>query len=330
MARAGIIALLLLCVGGIASAQSVEEAIAPIEELVVNGEQPGPALWKVQHGDHVLWVLGTVSPLPKNFAWRSREAEQRLAESDLLIPGVGLRGTGVGLFTGLRLLPAALRARKLPKGETLASVLEPSLYVRWSALKAVYLPKDDDVDELRPLLAALTLYGKVMDRAGLGGGGQVNRLLRKENLRPGGTVRTPEVQLEIKDPRGLIQEYAESPPGAEFGCFDRVLTRIESELPQMQQRAEAWAKGDIATLRRLNDQDVEDRCLDVFTATPRIAERLNEGRRRMEQEALLVMEGAVLQHASSFTVMPIRELLSPDGLLAKLRARGYEVVEPRE
>jgi hypothetical protein len=42
------------------------------------------------------------------------------------------------------------------------------------------------------------------------------------------------------------------------------------------------------------------------------------------------MEGAVLQHTSSFTVMPIRELLSPDGLLAKLRARGYEVIEPRE
>ena len=39
-------------------------------------------------------------------------------------------------------------------------------------------------------------------------------------------------------------------------------------------------------------------------------------------------EGAVLQHAVSFAILPMEELLDPEGLLAQLKSRGYEVVEP--
>jgi hypothetical protein len=36
-----------------------------LETVLVTGEQPGPGLWKVSHGDHVLWILGAQYPLPK-------------------------------------------------------------------------------------------------------------------------------------------------------------------------------------------------------------------------------------------------------------------------
>ena len=38
--------------------------VIDMEAVVVAGVQPGPGLWKVRHGDHLLYVLGTQSPLP--------------------------------------------------------------------------------------------------------------------------------------------------------------------------------------------------------------------------------------------------------------------------
>ena len=52
-----------------AEAVAAEDVIA--ETILVAGQRPGPGLWKVSKGDHVLWVFGTYSPLPKKMEWRS-------------------------------------------------------------------------------------------------------------------------------------------------------------------------------------------------------------------------------------------------------------------
>jgi hypothetical protein len=39
-------------------------------------------------------------------------------------------------------------------------------------------------------------------------------------------------------------------------------------------------------------------------------------------------EAALRDNASTFALLPISELLKPDGYLAKLQARGYEVEAP--
>ena len=59
----GIASLLLLGVGVSQATQAPDDS-APMEVVLVRGDQPGPALWKVSSGDHVLWILGTASPLP--------------------------------------------------------------------------------------------------------------------------------------------------------------------------------------------------------------------------------------------------------------------------
>ena len=46
-----------------------------LEEVLVTGEQPGPAMWKVKRGDHTLWIVGTLTPLPSKMTWRSQQVE---------------------------------------------------------------------------------------------------------------------------------------------------------------------------------------------------------------------------------------------------------------
>ena len=50
-----------------------------LEEIEVTGERPGPRMWRVSNGDHVVWLLGTLEPLPKRMDWRSNEVEAVLA-----------------------------------------------------------------------------------------------------------------------------------------------------------------------------------------------------------------------------------------------------------
>jgi hypothetical protein len=40
-----------------------------LEEILVVGEQPGPAMWRVTKGDHTLLIFATLEPLPKDMVW---------------------------------------------------------------------------------------------------------------------------------------------------------------------------------------------------------------------------------------------------------------------
>jgi hypothetical protein len=48
------------------AAKGNQTGSSEIPEVVVSSEQPGPGLWKVSSGDHVLWVFGTIGVLPKH------------------------------------------------------------------------------------------------------------------------------------------------------------------------------------------------------------------------------------------------------------------------
>src|SRR5215217_1805713 len=71
------------CIFGIAALFFAGAVLADddMEVVLVTGEQPGPGLWKVSSGDHVLWILGEVAPQPGKVKWRSRKFEFRLARS---------------------------------------------------------------------------------------------------------------------------------------------------------------------------------------------------------------------------------------------------------
>src|SRR5690606_7247298 len=64
-----------------ARAQEGAEGIVDLEALVVSGAQPGPGMWKVRKGEHVMHILGTVSPLPRRMEWASDEVEAVIARS---------------------------------------------------------------------------------------------------------------------------------------------------------------------------------------------------------------------------------------------------------
>ena len=104
-----------------ASPQDATPRVTEMDAVTVAGERPGPRMWRVTNGDNTLWILGTLTPLPKGMTWRSREVEQVIAEADeILAPGFAGAEISAGDTVKMMFLaPAALRAVKNPKGKRL-------------------------------------------------------------------------------------------------------------------------------------------------------------------------------------------------------------------
>lgn len=301
-----------------------------METVEVVARVSGPGLWEVRHGDNVLWILGTQSPLPRRFEWVSDEVDARLAESSLLIapPSVEF-GAGIGRFRALTLLPSLLRARRNPDERSLEEVVGPELYARWQPLKQRYLGRSRKVETWRPLFAAMELWQEAIEDARMTGSGPVWRAVSKSAKKLKLPVKSPSVAVAIVDPRATIRSFAQSPLD-DLDCFSRTLERLESDIEAMRERAEAWAVGDLKTLRALPFSDQNRACADAFlSASVGEQNAIADLPERVREAWLSAADTALAEHRSSVAVISINSLLDPEsGFLDGLRERGYTVRAP--
>jgi len=303
--------------------------ITDLEALVVSGAQPGPGMWKVRKGEHVLHILGTVTPLPRRMEWASDDVEAVIAGSGVVIaaPSVVV-GTDVGLFRGLGLVPAMLRARNNPGKRSLRDVVSPQEYARWEVLKARYIGRDRGVEKRRPLLAAQALYEAALDRSGLREGGVVGPVVRRARKSADVPLVDTAVRLTVEDPRAVLRELGQGDL-ADRECFVRTMDRVENDLDNMRARANAWAIGDIDGLRALPHESHYESCQQALTGSA-VARKLGieDLPKRAAQLWLESVDKALDEHASSFAMLPMHQLLGDDGLLVELQARGYAIEAP--
>lgn len=308
---------------------AIDGPISDMETLVVSGVLPGPGMWKVSRGDNVMWVLGTLSPLPKKMEWVSKDVEAALAQSQEIIwqPALSINAD-VGMFRGLMLVPKALGARKNPDGATLKEVVPADLYARWTPLKLKYVGRDAGIESWRPMFAAMKLYEEAMDDTGLVRSGIVGPVLQRAVKRHRLTETAPTVKLTISDPKQALTEFRETRMD-DLDCFRRTLDRIETDIDAMRERANAWAVGDIDSLRALPYSDQNEACMraamESSAAQKRGARDFDAEMRKLWMEAA---EKALAKNAVTFSVLPMREVLKADGYLAQLQAKGYTVEAP--
>lgn len=304
-------------------------AVADLPAVVVSGVQPGPGLWKVSKGVHVLWVLGTLSPLPRGMQWRSHELEQVISQSQqvLLAPSVKFKAD-VGFFGKLFLLPAAYSARKNNDGATLQQLLPPPVYACWRVLKQEYIGADRGIERWRPIFAAQELYRKAIKANGLSKNGGVQATIDALAERHGVAEVPTSYQVVIEDPRAAIKAFKRSAP-RDVTCFIRTLDSIEQDMPAMKARANAWATGDLQALRTLPDSERRDACVAAL-ADAGFAHTLGLDDVPAKQQAvwLAAARKALAGNAQTLAILPIDELLKADGYLATLQAEGYLVEAP--
>ncbi len=336
--------LVLICALATASATTAMAQIAEVAAadssnaidlgaVVVHGAQPGPRLWKVSKGDHVLWVLGTLSPLPRNIVWKSQYVEALIATSQEVLIAPEFRVSAKTGFLGLGLLsmlPSLIGVRNNPGGTTLKDVVPPELYARWSVLKEKYIGHGGKVEKWRPIFAALDLYAAAIEKTGLVDTAVVQKIVNAAAKRAGVKITTPSVEIAIDDPKGALKEFKTAALD-DIDCFRKTLDRIDTDLGTMTARANAWSIGDLDALRSLPYTDQRAACAAAVSETQLAKKRGGtDVEVRAEQAWIDTAERALKDNRVTFAMLPIAALLQhkSNHYLSHLQALGYTVEEP--
>jgi uncharacterized protein YbaP (TraB family) len=306
-------------------AQTAASDVAPpgqLAEIAITGERPGPRLWKVSNGEHVLWMLGTLSHVPRGMKWRSKEVDGVLDQSQELLLNAPEVAASIGPISAIHLYFQWRHLQKNPAHSMLKAWLPAALYARFEALKARFDPGDSEIEQLRPTFAALRLYQHAIAAAGLTQGDEVQQTVVSQAEHR--HLRIQRSAVRVDDPSAIFRQVAALSPTVEVACLQTTVERLESDLPTMQRRAAAWAVGDVALLRTLPYPNQREACISALSSVPNIKALVDHASQAWLAEAEFALE----HNRVSIAMRPIYDLLAPDGSLAQLRAAGYRVEGP--
>jgi uncharacterized protein YbaP (TraB family) len=288
-----------------------------MDEVVVTGERTGPGMWHVRHGSAQLWILGSLSPLPKGITWKANEVERVLDGTNrVLVP----KPIEIGIVRILWLLITERKLLMVQGGKRLKDVLPPNLYARFARLRTTYNDDPDKWERYRPIIATAFLQQAAFHRVGLSArldlGASVRALAKKHHV--------PVDEVKIAGVGDVLETLKTMQRSTENTCVEASLVTIENGLPRLIDRAQAWATGNVERIENLPEPAEVNACLaalDTGAATGDLIARV----RRTWLES---MERSLQGSGVTLAVVNMDMLLGNAGLLAELRKKGYEIDAP--
>lgn len=318
--RAGLSAALvasLLAVGLLAAAARAQGTPPVLDDVLVTGEHTGPGMWHVQRGNAHLWILGSMSPLPHGITWRSKQFEQVLETTHLVLVQ---KPFDVGIVQVLWLIVTEHRLLLVGGGKRLKDVMPASLHDRFATLRVKYSDDADKWEHYRPLIAAAFLQQAAFHKVGLSTrldlGAAVRVLAKKHGVRV--------EELKIAGVHDLLDALKTMPLSTENTCVAASLVTVEKDLPRLVERAQAWAAGNIERIEHLQEPPEIDACRVALDSGSGANELIAQIRRTW----LLNMEESLRSPGTTVAVVNMDMLLEKGGLLDELRAKGYEITAP--
>jgi uncharacterized protein YbaP (TraB family) len=311
------IAASLLAAGIFSIACRADQPPPVMDELVVTGERTGPGMWHVHRGTAQLWILGSMSPLPKGITWRSKQVEQVLDSANQVLVQKPFE---IGIARILWLLITEHNVLMVRGGKRLRDVLPPDLHARFAVQRAKYTQDSDKWERFRPLIAAAFLQQAAFHQVGLSTrldlGAAIRILAKKHHVRV--------EEIKIAGVGDVLEALKTMPPATENTCVAASLVTIESDLPRLVDRAQAWASGNVERIAKLREPAEVDACRAALDAGVGASELIA----RMRRNWIDTMEKYMQNGTATVAVVNMDMLLEPGGLLDELRAKGYEIDAP--
>ena len=311
------IAAILLAVGFFSIECRADQAPQALDELVVTGERTGPGMWHVRHGSGEVWILGSMSPLPKDISWRAKQVDQVLGGTNQVLLQKPL---DIGIARILWLLITERSLLLVGGGKRLRDVLPADLQARFAVQRAKYSDDPNKWERFRPLIAAAFLQQAAFHKVGLSTrldlGAAVRKLAEKHDV--------PVEEIKIAGVGDVIEAMKTLSPTTENACVAASLATVESDLPRLVDRAQAWANGNVERIQHLPEPREVDACRAALETGVGAADLIG----RMRRTWLGAFEKYLKEGGTTVAVVNIDMLLEPGGLLDQLRAKGYAVEAP--
>lgn len=265
------------------------------------GARAAPAWWRVSNGRSEVWILGSLTPTPRDFDWDRRDVERRVRAARMLIVPPEPRG-GPG---------AALEVIRNAKAGSLAG-LTPSMRTEFDGLARAVGKSSSDYDRLRPAVAGGVLASDYLKAQGLRSG-EVLASVRDIARRSG----VPVSAAGSIDTAEMVRIAEALPPAAQAACLEASLQALETEAPSARGRAAAWARGEPPA----PGANRSSACLSAAPALKVLDETALNAQ-------VAAVGDALRAGGSSVAAFDVRRLTEANGLLDRLRARGYAVEGP--
>lgn len=287
-----------------------------VEELIVNAKLPGPAWWKVTKGDSTVYVLAIPALAPKDLAFDSSVVQRRLDGANRLIMAPEPE------YSVVRIIALAMGGRRyFLTDKPMRQTLPPELRTRLEQRLAANGEKLDSMDDIKPAFAGFMV-------ANMKKGGSVNIQAgdiadRVEDIaKKGDLKKRPRIQkLDGYDVIDALKSVGSLPQPMQEMCLDAGLREAEAGGARTVETAQGWAHGDVVKLAAA-DRGYQA-CL---SATPGVASEI----RKTIDRSTKAIEQALKTPGKSVALVNFRPLLSEEGVLAKLKAKGYTITTPAE
>jgi uncharacterized protein YbaP (TraB family) len=287
-----------------------------LDEMVVTGERTGPGMWHVHGGAGQLWILGSMSPLPKGITWRSTQVENVLGGANQVLIQKPFE---IGIVKILWLLITEHKLLMVGGGKRLVDVMPADLHARYAVQRAKYTDDPTKWERFRPLVAAAFLEQAAFHKVGLSThldlGAAVRKLADKHDV--------PVEEIKIAGVGDVIEAMKTLSAATENACVAASLVTLESDLPRLVDRAQAWANGNVERIENLPEPREVGACRAALDQGIGAAELIA----RMRRTWVDAFDKHLRAGGVTVAVVNIDMLLEHGGLLDQLRAKGY-VVDP--
>lgn len=287
-----------------------------VEELVVNARLPGPAWWKVSDADSTVYILAIPALSPKNLAFDTSVVERRLDGANKLImapePEIGV----------VRIVALAMGGRRyFLSDKPMRDTLPPELRARLEKRLAAAGEKPESMDDIKPafagfLVANMKSGGSISIQSG-GVADKIEDIAKKGELK-----KRPRIQkLDGYDVVDALKSVGSLPKPMQEFCLDAGLREADAGGSKTVETAQRWAEGDVVKLAAA-DRGYQA-CL---SATPGVASEI----RKTIDRSTKAIDQALKTPGKSVALVNFRPLLSEEGVLTKLKAKGYTITTPGE
>jgi uncharacterized protein YbaP (TraB family) len=300
-----------------AAACRADQPPPPVDEIVVTAERAGPGMWHVHRGAANVWILGSISPLPRDITWRSKQVETVLESTSQVLVQKPLE---ISIPRILWMLIADRKYLMVGGGKRLKDVLPPDLYRRFAAQRSNVGEDADKWERYRPIIAVAFLQRAAFHQVNLSMRLDLGAALRTLAKKHG--VRVEEIRVAgVSD---MLEALKTMPAATERTCVEASLTTIESGLPRLVDRAQAWAVGNVERIENLPELKDVDACRTALDAGKGALDVIS----RIRQTWLDNIEKYLRSAGTTIAVVNLDMLLERGGLLDQLRAKGYEIDAP--
>lgn len=260
-------------------------------------------LWKATGKQGVVYLVGSVHLLTKDFYPLSPALDAAYKASDLLVEEVDM-GDMLSAGGQIQMLSRGL----LTGDQTLEKVLSPATYALLSKrLGAVGAPVEA-LSRMKPWMIALTLEALEWQKAGFDADLGLDKHFYDKAKQDGKAVQGLET-IEYQ-----ISRFDEMPMALQDHLLAETIKGIDTEQSNMSKLIESWRTGDAPAVERIVLKDLQQE--------PQLYQRLLVERNR---NWLPKLELLFSRKGHAFVVVGAAHLIGPDGLITMLKAKGYTV-----